>query len=220
MAVELHGYQYSVYTRIARIALAEKKVNYTHIEVDPFQEFIPEQYRAMHPFLRVPTLKHDDFILYETSAITRYVDDSFSGPQLQPNHSRERARMSQIISVIDNYGYWPMVRQVASHRIFKPRFGERTDEQEIKRGLKASAPVLDAIEELFTGRQFLVGTHLSLCDIHLAPMMAYFVMTDEGTAMLSGRQQLSRWWTYMQEHPSVVATDPGLPPYQSSISES
>ena len=211
MAVELHGYQYSVYTRIARIALAEKNVNYTRIEVDPFQKYVPEQYRAMHPFLRVPTLIHDDFILYETSAITRYVDDSFSGPLLQPNNSRERARMSQIISVIDNYGYWPMVRQVASHRVFRPRIGERTDEKEVQRGLKASARVLDAIEGLFTGRQFLVGTHLSLCDIHLAPMIAYFAMTAEGVATLSGRRRLSRWWTYMQEHPSVVATDPGLP---------
>lgn len=211
MAVELHGYQYSVYTRIARIALAEKNVEYMRVEVDPFQKYVPEQYRAMHPFLRVPTLIHDDFILYETSAITRYVDDSFRGPLLQPDNLRERARMSQIISVVDNYGYWPMVRQVASHRVFRPRFGEPTDEGEVRKGLEESARVLDAIEELFTGRQFLVGTHLSLCDIHLAPMIAYFAMTTEGVAMLSGRRRLSRWWTYMQEHPSVVATDPGLP---------
>ena len=211
MTVELHGYQYSVYNRIARIALAEKNVDYTRIEVDPFQKPVPEQYRAMHPFLRVPTLIHDDFILYETSAITRYVDDSFGGPQLQPNNAREHARMSQIISVIDNYGYWPMVRQVASHRVFRPRFGERTDEGEVRKGLEASTRVLDAIEELFTGRQFLVGTHLSLCDIHLAPMIAYFAMTPEGVATLSGRRQLSRWWALMQERPSLVATDPGLP---------
>ena len=211
MAVELHGYQYSVYNRIARMGLTAKNVNYTRIEVDPFQENIPEQYRAMHPFFRVPTLVHDDFILYETSAITRYVDDSFSGPQLQPNNPRERARMSQIISVIDNYGYWPMVRQVASHRIFKPLAGEPADEEEVKRGLEVSVRVLDAIEKLFTGRQFLVGTHLSLCDIHLAPMIAYFAMTAEGLATLSGQRRLSRWWAFMQEHPAVVATDPGLP---------
>jgi len=211
MAVELHGYQYSVYNRIARIVLAEKNVTYTRIEVDPFQESIPEQYRAMHPFLRVPTLVHDDFILYETSAITRYVDDSFSGPQLQPNNPRESARMSQIISVIDNYGYWPMVRQVASQRIFRPRAGEPSDEEEVQSGLEASARVLDAIEKLITGREFLVGTHLSLCDIHLAPMIAYFAMAAEGAATLSGRPRLSQWWTLMQERPTVVDTDPGLP---------
>jgi glutathione S-transferase len=104
MTVELHGYQYSVYTRIARMALEIKSVKYTRVEVDPFQEHVPDQYRAMHPFGRVPTLVHDDFILYETSAITRYIDDSFDGPALQPDSRRERARMSQIISVIDNTG--------------------------------------------------------------------------------------------------------------------
>ena len=119
--------------------------------------------------------------------------------------------MCQIISVIDNYGYWPMVRQVASHRVFRPLVGERADEEEVQSGLEASVRVLDAIEELFTGRQFLVGTRLSLCDIHLAPMIAYFAMTAEGVAALAGRRRLSRWWKYMQEHPSVVTTDPGLP---------
>lgn len=211
MAVELHGYQYSVYTRIAQITLAEKKVSCTRIEVDPFQEHVPERYRAMHPFLRVPTLVHDDFILYETSAITRYVDDSFDGPLLQPDNSRERARMSQIISIIDHYGYWPMVRQVASQRVFSPRLGEPADENEVQIGLKASERVLDAIEELSNGRQFLVGSHLSLCDIHLAPMIDYFAMTAEGVAALSERRRLSRWWTFMQELPSVVTTKPQLP---------
>lgn len=46
---------------------------------------------------------------------------------------------------------------------------------------------------------------------NLAPMIAYFAMTSEGVAALSERRRLSRWWTRMQEYPSVVATDPGLP---------
>jgi glutathione S-transferase len=119
--------------------------------------------------------------------------------------------MSQIISVIDNYGYWPMVRQVASHRVFRPRFGELADEEVVRSGLKDSAVVLDAIEDLCTGRQFLVGTRLSLCDIHFVPMIAYFSMTAEGVAALSSRRRLFQWWTQVQEHPGVVATDPGLP---------
>lgn len=211
MTVELHGYRYSVYNRIALLALAEKNVDYTRVEVDPFQEHVPEEYRAMNPFLRVPTLIHDDFILYETSAITRYIDEGFSGPPLQPDGSHERARMSQIISVIDCYGYWPMVRQVAAHRVFGPCLGEPIDEEEVQRGMQASTRVLDAIERLFIGPKFLVGERLSLCDLHLAPMLAYYAMTTEGLAALSVRRCLSRWWDYMREHPSVVATDPGLP---------
>lgn len=211
MAIELHGYRFSVYTRTAEIALLEKEVDYTCIEIDPFQEPIPDKYRALNPFARVPTLIHDDFILYETAAITRYVDETFGGSSLQPADSRERATMSQIISVIDSYGYWPMVRQVASHRLFRPRFGEPVDENEVQVGLQESARVLDAIEALLTGHDFVVGHHLSLGDIHLVPIMAYFAMTGEGADILSQRFRLARWWKSMQKIPSVVHTDPGLP---------
>ena len=79
MPLVLHGYRYSVYVRIARLALAEKGVAYDRVEVNPFAADVPAAYLALHPFGRVPTLVHDDFALYETGAITRYLDRSFAG---------------------------------------------------------------------------------------------------------------------------------------------
>ena len=84
MAVELYGYQFSVYSWIARLALEEKGVDYHWIEVDPFVQSVPVSYLALHPFNRVPTLVHDSFQLYETGAITRYIDEAFPGPSLRP----------------------------------------------------------------------------------------------------------------------------------------
>ncbi len=84
MALILHGYRYSVYQRIARLTLAEKGVAYEQVEVNPFAPDVPAAYLALHPFGRVPTLVHDGFALYETAAITRYVDRTFPGPALQP----------------------------------------------------------------------------------------------------------------------------------------
>ena len=74
MAVTLHGYSYSVYLRIARMTMLEKGVAWRHVEIDPFADEIPADYLALNPFGRVPTLDHDGFILYETTAITRYLD--------------------------------------------------------------------------------------------------------------------------------------------------
>lgn len=127
--VELHGYFYSVYTRIVRIALIEKGVQYCSVEVDPFAETVSAEYLALHPFSRVPTLVHDGFVVYETAAITRYVDEAFAGPSLQARDPRARASMNQVVSIIDSYGYWPMVRQVFSHRVFRPRLGERGSDE-------------------------------------------------------------------------------------------
>ena len=210
MAVTLHGYRYSVYMRIARLALAEKGVAYERAEVNPFTE-LPAGYLDLHPFGRVPTLVHDGFVLYETAAITRYVDRAFGGPVLQPTAPRELARQDQIIAVVDAYGYWPMVRQVFAQRVFRQHVGTPVDEAEIARGLAAAPKVLAALEALAAGGRFLVGRTLSLADLHLAAMVAYFAAAPEGSAQLANHPKLSRWWLAMQETPSLAATAPGLP---------
>jgi glutathione S-transferase len=136
MAIELHGYQYSVYSWIARLAFHEKGVAYNWVEVNPFAEAIPASYLAMHPFKRVPALIDAGFIVYETGAITRYVDEAFEGPKLQSMEPRERARCNQIMSIVDSYAYWPLVRQVFSHGVFRPRMGLPADESELRKGLE------------------------------------------------------------------------------------
>src|SRR5262249_42024504 len=101
MTVELYGYRFSVYSWIACLALEEKGIGYRWIEVDPFADDVPQDYLALHPFKRVPALVHDEFQLYETGAITRYVDEAFPGPRLQPVEARRRARCNQLISIVD-----------------------------------------------------------------------------------------------------------------------
>ncbi|MDB5469760.1 MAG: glutathione S-transferase family protein [Caulobacter sp.] len=211
MILELHGYHYSVYTRIARVALAEKGLTHRHVEVDPFAEAVSEGYLAMNPFQRVPTLVDGDFVLYETAAITRYIDEAFDGPALQPATAALRARMQQIVGVIDSYGYWPMVRQVFSHRVFRPHLGQAVDEDAVRRGLQASATVLRALEDLAGDGPWLLGEQLTLADIHLAPMMAYFAPAPEGGALLADFARLSGWWSRVAARPSMVRSAPGLP---------
>jgi glutathione S-transferase len=211
MTVELHAYQYSVYSWIARLVLREKEVGYDYVEVNPFAADMPIDYLTKHPFRRVPTLVHDGFVLYETAAITRYVDETFSGTSLQPADNRSQARLTQIIGIIDAYGYWPMVRQVFSHRVFRPRTGQVVDESEIRSGIVASERVLVALEALAEDGDFLIANQLTIADLHLAPMMAYFSAAAEGSAVLARHPRLSAWWDLMRMRTAFVATDPGLP---------
>ena len=135
MTMELHGYQYSVYAWIARFALHEKGVDYRWVEVNPFAADVPADYLALHPFGRVPTLVDGDFTLYETTAVTRYVDEAFDGPVLQPSAPRDRARINQILSIVDSYVYWPLVRQVFSHGVMAARIGRLSDTSEYQLSL-------------------------------------------------------------------------------------
>lgn len=211
MSVTLYGYKYSVYAWIARMALEEKGVSYDWNEVNPFAEDVPDSYRALHPFVRVPALVDGDFALYETGAITRYVDEAFEGPKLQPETARDRARVSQFLSIVDSYVYWPLVRQVFAHGVMGPRIGRPSDPAEVAHGLAAAPRVLAALDDLAGGDAFLVGDAPSLADIHLAPMIAYFNEAADGRALFERHDRLRRWWAAIRIWPSFAATRPPLP---------
>lgn len=208
MTPVLHGYRPSVYVRVARLALAEKGVAYDQVEVNPFAADAPPAYLVLQPFNRVPTLVHDGFVLYETGAITRYVDRAFAGPSLQPAEVQARARMDQIIGIVDSYAYWPLVRQVYVHAVGLPRRGQAGDPAEISNGLAAAAKGLGALEGLAADAAFLVGPALSLADLHLLPMIAYFTEAPDGAALLARHLRLDNWFARMKTRPSFAATDP------------
>ncbi len=105
----------------------------------------------------MPTIVHDGFALYETGAITRYLDRAFPGPGLQPADPKRLARMDQIIGVVDAYAYWPLVRQVFVHDVIRPHMGTAGDAAELEKGLAASAKALDALEALAATDTWLTG---------------------------------------------------------------
>jgi glutathione S-transferase len=159
----------------------------------------------------VPTLVHDGFALYETGAITRYVDRAFPGPALQPADPKWLARMDQIMGVVDAYAYWPLVRQVFVHDVVRPHMGTAGDAAELEKGLEAAAKVLDALEALAAADPWLTGPDISLADLHLGAMVAYFAQSPRGAELLAARPRLAAWWRRLGERPSFVSTEPGLP---------
>ncbi len=205
--VHLHGYRYSVYNRIARLVLLAKEVEHRTVEVDPFAE-LSEAYLMLHPFGRVPLLTDGAFKLFETSAITRYVDRAFKGRSLQPEGAAALARMDQVIAVIDAYAYWPMVRQVSSHGFFRPFLGEESNREEVDAGLEASGKVLSFLDGAAAEGEVLNGRDFTLADFHVAPMIDYFVRADEGKAALAAHPALQGWWDKVSRLYILKATDP------------
>ncbi|MDX1513329.1 MAG: glutathione S-transferase family protein [Gammaproteobacteria bacterium] len=201
----LYGLNYSVYTRIARIALEEKHVTYRLEEVDIFSgQGAPADYLKHHPFGKIPVLRHGGFCLYETRAITCYVDEAFPGPSLQPDAPEDRVRMWQTISVLDSYAYRPMIWDVFVERVSNPREGVASDEQTVARALPAIGKCLHVLSELLGERQFFGGNAPSLADLHATPILMYFHMTPEGSGLLERRHTLRRWLKQMTGRESVT----------------
>ena len=202
----LYGPSYSTYTRSARLAMEEKGVDYDHVEVD-FMEGMPAEQIARQPFSKVPAFEHDGFPLYETGAIERYIDEGFGGPGLQPENLQQRARMAQLISIVDNYTYGPVIG-LCEQRIFAPMMGGETDEAACQALLPDVQNALGALENLLEGNSYLAGDNLSLADLHLAPVFWYFVQTPDAEAALSDKPGLRAWWEKMKSRDSMAKTEP------------
>ena len=199
----LWGYYYSVYARIARMALAERGVDYAWEEVNPFD---PEADNP-HPFGKVPMLEDRVHRIYEATAITTYVEARCPGPRWTPEDPLARAREAQVIGIVDSYGYWPMVREVFVAAVADVSAGATRDEARIAKGMADATKVLSELEELAHEGHVLNG-HLSRADLHLAPMMAYFTMAEDGAALLARHPALSEWFSWMQARDSFTATKP------------
>jgi len=203
----LYGLSGSVYTRIARTTLEEKAVDYVLEEVDIFDENgMPEDYLKLHPFGRIPAFVHGEFKLYETGAITRYIDEAFPGISLQPNDPQTRARMNQVISLLDSYAYQPMIWAVFVQRISIPIEGGMANEAEILSALPLIEKCLQALEALCCDSAYFAGSQLTLADLHALPILLYFNQTAEGEKMISNQHNLSRWLEMMKLRNSVEST--------------
>ncbi|OBQ61263.1 glutathione S-transferase family protein [Mesorhizobium erdmanii] len=200
----LYGADYSVYVRIARMALEEKGVDYELVPLDIFAaEGVPTWYLEHHPFGRIPAFEHDGFRLFETSAIAHYADEAFDGPALQPKDPRGRARMNQIIGMLDAYAYRSMVWDVAVERLEK----EAPDEALIAGGLSQAGTALQTLSSLKASGPWLLGDQLTLADLHAAPITGYFVKVAEGQSLLARFADIEDWYARVAERVSFAKTD-------------
>src|SRR5258706_13102656 len=85
--VTVFGFQRSTFVNIVRLVLQHKNVPFAFHDLEP--EMGAPSHLALHPFDRVPILRHGDFTVYETCAIVAYVDEAFDGPRLTPQDLRQ-----------------------------------------------------------------------------------------------------------------------------------
>lgn len=201
----LYGASYSVYVRVARLALLEKKIDHDLVEIDIFAEGgPPPDYLKLQPFARIPALQHGDLSIYETGAITRYLEEAFPGPRLLPEAPAARARVNQVMSVLDHYLYRPLVWDIYVARDEAAKTGEAADEAAITYAIFKTRHCLKVLEEGVG--HWLAGDELTLADLYAAPMIAYGLKTEEGRILLGERPRLTAWWERISMRPSMAAT--------------
>ena len=201
MSVHIYGPPESTYVRTVRMVCAEKGVPYELKDV----EFGSTDHTSLHPFARIPVLRHRDFILCESSAITRYLDQVFDGPALRPTEARAAGRMNQWISTVNDYYYDTMIRDLVL-----PRLGlAPLDEARIAALKPRLEHQLGVADKALSEYDFIAGDNLTLADLFLAPVISQVMKTPEGGRAVPGYNNLVRWMRDIMERDSWLASDSG-----------
>ncbi|HVH77569.1 MAG TPA: glutathione S-transferase family protein [Stellaceae bacterium] len=204
----VYGPAGSTYVWSARLSLAEKGVAHQLVPV-PFGAHREPEHLARHPFAKVPAFEHDGFMLYETQAIMRYVDERFAGAPLQPEDVFEFSRMNQLIGIVDAYAWPAIAGGVLFNRMLRPRLlGEPPDEAAIAAALPQARLCLAEIDRLMEDNPFLAGEHLSLADLMVFPLFYYFARVPDGEAPFAEHPKLKAWLTRIDGRQSVAVTRP------------
>lgn len=201
-ALTLISHHLCPYVQRAAITLAEKGVTFERQYVDLADK--PLWFRAISPLGKVPLLivreTSGEAVLFESSVICEYLEETQSGPRLHPADPLERARHrgwiefgSSILS--DLWG-----------------FETATDAAGFEAKRKALTDKFGRIEEALTVSPFFAGANFSIVDATYAPIFRYFDVFDTiaDTGIFTKAPKVRAWRSALREHPSVagaVTTD-------------
>ncbi|HUL18268.1 MAG TPA: glutathione S-transferase family protein [Steroidobacteraceae bacterium] len=200
--LELIGAAPSVFVRATRLACEEKGVPYALTVAAPHSPPV----LAISPFGKIPVMRHEDFELFESSAIIEYIDAVFPGPRLFPEDARVAAVIRQWASaVVANI--FPALGGYLYANAFPKGPGGRPDPEVINALLPGMRVAIGSVDRSVAGG-YLAGNAFSVADMYLMPMLAYLKVFPESAAALAQSPALARYYEQHAARPSFRATKP------------
>lgn len=197
--VVFHSLAESAYLWTAMQVADEKGVSH---ELDLIELGSPE-HLALHPFGKMPAMRHGDLTLYETAAIAHYLDRAFDGPPLQPADATGQAQVIRWISMVNAYVF-PVMNRFMKERLVRPAWGVEPDAAFIASAREPLLLQMRLIDEGVREGGFLVGDRLTLADCFLFPHLLFFTRTPEGAALIRRAPAARDWLARLTERPSYV----------------
>lgn len=180
------------YVQRAAIVLAEKGIAFTRRDVDLANK--PDWFKRISPLGKVPLLLVGDEVLFESSVIVEYIEDTTPSP-LHPSDPLARAR----------HRAW---MEFGSSMLSDIWVLETTKDSAV---LDQKASTLrdkfDRMEAALEGGPWFAGEAFSVVDAVFAPMFRYFDVFDQITdlGIFTGLPKVTAWRKALAARPSVVA---------------
>lgn len=171
------------YCARARIALAEKGLEYEVLEIDLSDR--PQWIYEKNPTGRVPVIEEDAWILPESSVILEYLEERYPEPPLLPPDPADRALARVWIFRHDDFTkpYYALRRE-------EEGAAEKFDEQ------------LAKLEEALSRQAWLTGAEYGLTDIAYVPWVLR--ARDMLGVSLDAFPAVREWLARLEERPAVA----------------
>ena len=201
---EIIGSARSTYTHAVRMVCEEKAIEYVLTE-RPLQA--PE-ISAIHPFGKMPVLRHGDLELFESKAIATYLDRSFPAPCVFPSDARGAALTEQWVSLVNTVIDRTLIRTYLFAYI-APRPADGTpDRAAIDAVMPAVRGQIAVLDKAVARTGYLVGDQFTFADINLLPILHRVRQAPEGAEALASADHLARYYDRHAARPSFQRTQP------------
>ena len=201
---EIIGSLQSTYTRVVCMVCEEKGIDYVLTQTLLRS---PELF-AVHPFGKMPVLRHGDFQLFESKAIATYLDRRFPGPCVFPSDPRSGALTEQWVSLVNTVMDGTLIRTYLFAHIF-PR---TADGKPDRKTIEAVTPTLRAqfavLDKAVAKTGYLVGDQFTFADINLLPILYIVRQLPEAAEALAATAHLAGYYERHSARPSFNRTVP------------
>ncbi|GLB45764.1 putative GST superfamily protein [Lyophyllum shimeji] len=196
MVLKLYGSGNSTCTRRVGAVLREKKIPFELVEVQLMKgEHKSPAFMEKQPFGQIPYIDDDGFILYESRAICRYLEEKYhnQGPKLIPDDPKAKALFEQACSV-ETSNFDSLVAKAVAEKVFKPYLGQTPDQAVFDELIKQLGPRLDAYEKILSKQKYVAGDEFTLADVFHLPYGALLSVAGSDILTDPSRPNVARWW--------------------------
>jgi len=199
--LKLYHHPQSTFSRRVRIALLEKQIPATLVEIDLVaREHRGPAYLALNPYGRVPALADDGFVVYESTAILEYLELICPRPPLVPPDPQGRARVAMHMKLCDLQMARPAGAILVPRR-FLPR--DRWDLAAMAQARKDIEKHLGILEMQLQGVTFLTGEQYTLAEVCYTPFVEFLPLME-----IQPPPAVAAWVARLLERPSAQRTRP------------
>ena len=195
-ALALVSHHLCPYVQRVAIALVEKSVPFERVAIDLSDP--PDWFRRISPLGNVPLLRAlradgSEAVLFESSVICEFIEETQAGPKLHPEDAFERAR----------HRSWMEFGSAVLADIWRLEIA--TDKIAFEATRSAIAAKFALLDVALGDRPWFDGDRFSLVDAVFAPVFRYFDVFDTiaDTGVFAATPKVRAWRTTLAGRPSV-----------------